>query len=77
MKSATDAEPQRVASGCTSDHSAKMIPTQWAELGSKQAMASSYIAPDYMENETTIDDSVPEDPKSLQNTPLKGRRDST
>ena len=61
MAPATDAEPQRVASGCTSDHSAKMIPTQWAELGSKQAMTSSYIAPDYMENETTIDDSVPEE----------------
>jgi hypothetical protein len=59
MAPATDAEPQHVASCCTSDHSAKMIPTQWAELGSKQAMTSSCIAPDYMENETTIDNSVP------------------
>ncbi len=61
MAPATDAEPQRIASGCRSDHSAKMIPTQWAELGSKQAMASSYIAPDYMENETIIEDSVSEE----------------
>ena len=39
-----------------------MIATQWAELGSKQAMTSLYIASEYMENETTtIDDSVSED----------------
>ncbi len=38
-----------------------MIPTQWAKLQSKQAMASSYIAPDHLENKTTIDDSTPEE----------------
>jgi hypothetical protein len=38
-----------------------MIPTQLEELGFKQAMALSYIAPDYMQNETTIDYSFPEE----------------
>ena len=54
MAPATDAEQQHIASGCsTSDHSAKMIPMQWAEFESKQAMTSLYIASEYMENETT------------------------
>jgi hypothetical protein len=39
-----------------------MISTPWVELGSKQAMASSYIAPEHLEKETTtIDDSVSEE----------------
>ena len=56
MTPTTDAEPWRVASGCTSDHSAKMTPQQQAELEFRQAMASSYIASQHMEHqETTID----------------------
>ena len=42
MAPATDAEPQRLASGCTSDHSAKMTPTQRAELGSKHVSQAVY-----------------------------------
>ena len=53
MAPATDAEPLRVASGCASDHSAEMNPTQQAELDSRQAMASLYFASQYMENGTT------------------------
>ena len=55
MAPATNAEPRRVASGCTSDHSAKINPTQQEELDSIQAMASLYIlvASQYMENGTT------------------------
>ena len=53
MAPATDAEPRRVASGCTSDHSAKMTPQQQAEFESRQAMASLYIASQYIENGTT------------------------
>ena len=49
MAPATDAEPRRVASGCTSDHSAKMTPQQQAEFESRQAMASLHIASQYME----------------------------
>ena len=49
MAPATDAEPRRVASGCTSDHSAKMTPQQQAECESRQAMASLHIASQYME----------------------------
>ena len=58
MAPATDAEPRRVASGCTSDHSAKMTPQQQAEFESRQAMASSYIASQYMEHQETINDST-------------------
>ena len=36
MAPAADAEPRRVESGCTSDHSAEMIPPQPGELESKQ-----------------------------------------
>ena len=32
MALATDAEPRREASGCTSDHSAEMTPSHQAEL---------------------------------------------
>ena len=53
MAPATDAEPQRVASGCTADHSAKMTPTQQAEFESRRAMASIYVASQYMEDGTT------------------------
>ena len=35
MALATDAEPQSVASGCTSDHSVKMTPKQQAEFESR------------------------------------------
>ena len=49
MAPATDAELWRVASGCTSDHSAEMTPQQQAELEIRQAMASLYIASQYME----------------------------
>jgi hypothetical protein len=39
-----------------------MIPTQWAKLGSKQAIALLYIAFEYMEKETTtIYDTVSEE----------------
>ena len=40
MAPATDAEPQRIASGCTSDHSAKMTPPQQAELEFRQQTRS-------------------------------------
>ena len=56
MAPAIDAEPQSIASGCTSDQSAKMNPMQQAELNSKQAMPSLYIASQSMKKEpTTID----------------------
>ena len=58
MAPATDAEPRRVASGCTSDHSAKMTQQQQAEFEFRQAMASSYIASQYMEHQETINDST-------------------
>ena len=58
MAPATDAEPRHVASGCTSDHSAKITPQQKAELEFGQAMASSYIASQYMEHKETINDST-------------------
>ena len=35
MAPATDAEPQHIAGGCTSDHSAKMTPQQQAEFKSR------------------------------------------
>ena len=52
MAPATDAE-QRVASGCTSYHSAKMTPCHQAEFESRQEMASLDIASQYMEYGTT------------------------
>ena len=55
MAPATDAEPQRVASGCTSDYCAEMTPSQ---LEFRQAMASSYIASQYMDHQETINDST-------------------
>ena len=58
MAPATDAEPRRVASGCTSDHSAEITPSHQAELKFRQAMASSYIASHYMEHQETINDST-------------------
>ena len=65
MAQATDAEaaePQRVASSYTTDHSVKMIPTQWAELGSIQAITLLCIASEYVELETTtINNSVTEE----------------
>ena len=36
MAPANDAEPQRIASGCTSGHSEKVTPTQRAELEFRQ-----------------------------------------
>ena len=53
MAQANDAEQPCRASGCTSVHSAEMIPTQHAELESKQAVTLLYIASQYIENETT------------------------
>ena len=58
MAPATDAEPWRVASGCTSDHSVEMTPSHQAELEFRQAMASSYIASQNMEHQETIYDST-------------------
>ena len=54
MAPATDAEPWSLASGCTSDHSAEMTPLQQAELEFRHAMASLYIASQYMEHQKTI-----------------------
>ena len=54
MVQATDAEPQRIASGYTSDYSAEMTPPQQGELEFRQAIASSYIASQYMEHQETI-----------------------
>ena len=55
------AQPRHGASGCASDHSADMIPLQQSELESIEAITSSYIASQYMDNETTtIDDFLSE-----------------
>jgi hypothetical protein len=60
MAPANDAESQRVAAwvGCTSVHSAEMTPMQQAELESKQAIASLYIASQYMAHQVTINHST-------------------
>ena len=55
MTPATDAEPQRVASGRTSDHRAEMTPTQQAELEFRQGMASSYIASQSMQHQDSTE----------------------
>jgi hypothetical protein len=62
MALANDAEQQHRASGCTSVHSVEMTPMQQAELESKQAMTSLYIASQYMEHHKTIKDS----PRSIE-----------
>ncbi len=51
---ANDAEPQRRANGCTSVHSAEKTPTHHAAMGFKQAMASLYIASQFIELQETI-----------------------
>jgi hypothetical protein len=43
MAPATDAEPRRVASGCTSDHSVKMTPQQQAEFESRHYATGQVI----------------------------------
>ncbi len=58
MAPPNDAEPQRRAVGCTSVDSAEMTPWQQAELESKQAMASFYIASQCMEHQETINDAT-------------------
>ena len=58
MAPATDAEPRRVASGCTLDHGAEITPSHQAELEFRQETASSYIASQYMEHQETINDST-------------------